>query len=371
MKKIAALTILVVMVSLISIFSFSCFSPGGKDAVVSGHPEWPPIMYRDGNSMNGAGIELVQRLANDLGFKIEAKYVGQWDEVQAKAKSGEVDILAAAYKTSERETYMLYSEAYAVDPIAVYVKKGADFNYARWSDLIGKKGVLTKADSYGQAFDDYIKDKLSTVRVNTVEEAFNMIKFGQADYFVYALYSGEKFLSEKRLTNEIEILPTYVGSEDFFLTISKKSPLTKYLPLINNNLKQYKADGTIESFIAKHRGKYVPMARIDGYNPKVPVKARVGGIVTVSVTFSNISDIPWKFIGGASVWNSDGVIVGDYEKTMESLLGPGKSSTMRWDHKVVAGSQWVQFGVWKDKPYTKGNLLDKDPSPSKELIIGE
>jgi polar amino acid transport system substrate-binding protein len=369
-KKIVALTILALLVVLLSMVS--CNSPGGKKvAIASGHPEWPPIMWQDGNSIIGAGAELVQKLAVDLGFKIEIKYTGKWDEVQDKARSGEVDILVAAYKTSERETYMDYSDPYTIDPVVVYTKKGSNFNYSGWEDLIGKKGVLTIGDSYGQEFDINAEDKLNTVRVDTITEAFNLIKDGRADYFVYALYSGEKFLTEKKLTDQIEISSKYVAAENFYLTISKKSSLTKRLTEINQKLAQYKENGTIDSLVAKYRAKYVPMARIDDYNPKIPVKAKVGDIVTISTTFTNISDIPWKFIGGVSVWNSDGVIIGDYEKVMDFPLKPEESITMQWEHKVVAGSQWIQFGVWKDKPYTKGNLLDKDPSPSKELIIGE
>ncbi len=113
------------------------------------------------------------------------------------------------------------------------------------------------------------------------------------------------------------------------------------------------------------------MARIDDYSPSIPVKVKTGDIVTISVTFTNTGKTPWQFIGGASVWDSNGSIAGDYEKTMDSPLNPGKSVTMQWKHKVIAGSQWIQFGVWKQKPYIRENLLGKSPSPSKIFAVGE
>jgi polar amino acid transport system substrate-binding protein len=225
--------------------------------VASGHPEWAPLMYRDGNLISGAAAELVQKIAADLGFKIKTEYAGNWDEVQAKAKKGEVDLLVAAYKTAERQTYMDYSVAYTVDPIVIYVKKGTNFNYYNWGDLIGKKGVLTVGDSYGQAFDGFIEERLSTVRVNTVAEAYDMVKNGRAYYFVYAVYSGEKFLAKNGLAGEFEVIPKSVASEDFFITISKKSPLTRYLNSINDELEKYKRDGTINSLIDKYRAGYL------------------------------------------------------------------------------------------------------------------
>ena len=36
-----------------------------------------------------------------------------------------------------------------------------------------------------------------------------------------------------------------------------------------------------------------------------------------------------------------------------------------------AGDYWVQFGVWRATPFTAGNLLDKQPSPSQKLIVGQ
>jgi len=113
------------------------------------------------------------------------------------------------------------------------------------------------------------------------------------------------------------------------------------------------------------------MARIDSYSPSIPVKVKTGDIVTISVTFTNTGKIPWQFIGGASVWDDKGSIAGDYERTMDLPLKPGESVTMQWEHKVVTGSQWIQFGAWKQKPYIKENLLGKSPSPSQILVIGE
>ncbi len=228
------------------------FDPA-KTYVVSGHPEWPPIMWRDGDKIVGAGPQLVEKIAGDLGFKVESKYTGLWDEVQAKAKSGEVDMLAAAYKTAERETYMDYSDAYTTDPIALFVKKGKAFPYNKWEDLIGKRGVATVGDSYGQEFDAFIKTKLNVERMNTVDEAFAALTSGTADYFVYALYGGQKVLNGKKTSGQFEALTKYVAEENFYITISKKSPLEKFLPQINELIKKYKSDGTIDKLIQENK----------------------------------------------------------------------------------------------------------------------
>ncbi|MFH1253423.1 MAG: transporter substrate-binding domain-containing protein [Candidatus Uhrbacteria bacterium] len=161
--------------------------------------------------------------------------------------------MVAAYKTTERETYMDYSIPYTIDPVILVVKKGKTFSYNQWEDLIGKKGTITIGDSYGQDFDSFIKEKLTATTVKTPTEAFELLKNEQADYFVYALYSAEDYISKNKISDQFEIIPNYVSAENFYLTFSQESPFVNLLPQINTLLEKYKADGTIEKIIESYR----------------------------------------------------------------------------------------------------------------------
>jgi len=224
-----------------------------KPYIASGHPQWPPIMWQNNDKIIGVGPQLVAKIAQDLNLNIESKYSGLWNVVQDKVKTGDIDMLVAAYKTKEREEYMDYSIPYTIDPVALFVKKDKKFVYSKWKDLIGKKGVATVGDSYGQEFDDFLKANLYVTRLDTVQEAFDALISERADYFLYALYSGEKELAAVNLEAKIEACPTYVTSENFYITISKKSALGKFLPRINLLLNKYRKDGTIDSLIAANK----------------------------------------------------------------------------------------------------------------------
>ena len=222
--------------------------------IASGHEDWPPIMSKNGDKIVGAGSELLFMIFDELGLNIESRYVGSWDIVQEKAKSGEIDMIVAAYKTPEREVYMDYSIAYTVDPVSIFVKKGESFSFDSWDELIAKKGVVTKGDSYGEEFDKFITDELDVVIADSPSEAFALITSGEVDYFVYALYSGENALAKNEdLSEQIEILPNYVGAENFYMTISKKSELVEYLPQINEILQKFIEDGTVNELIEKNK----------------------------------------------------------------------------------------------------------------------
>lgn len=222
--------------------------------IASGHEDWPPIMSRNGDEIVGAGPELLFMILNELGLNMESRYVGSWDIVQEKAKNGEIDMIVAAYKTPEREAYMDYTIAYTLDPVSIFVKKGNSFPFLNWDELVGKKGVVTKGDSYGQEFDAFIAEKLDVVIADSPSEAFALIISGEADYFVYAFYSGENALAkDEDLAEQIEILPNDVCAEDFYMTISKKSRLVGYLSQINQILQRLIDDGTVDELIEKNK----------------------------------------------------------------------------------------------------------------------
>lgn len=251
-KKIILFLIILTGIIFLTFWYFTKSEPV-KELIVSGHPEWPPIMYQQDDQIVGAGSEIAKKIFSELGIKVFSKYEGPWDVVQEKAKSGSVDVLAAAYKTAERETYMEYSIPYTIDPVALVVKKGKLFPYDKWEDLIKKKVVVTIGDSYGQDFDDFIKEKMTVRKVATPKEAFDLLDKEEADCFVYALYSVENYFFTNKVSEKFEIVPKYVSSENFFLTISKKSPYVSLMPKVNELLKKYQKDGTIEKIIEKNK----------------------------------------------------------------------------------------------------------------------
>jgi polar amino acid transport system substrate-binding protein len=254
-NRIIVIAMLILALGIIWVAFSDKLSRPNEPLIVSGHPEWAPIMWQENDKIVGVGPELVAMIFNDLEIKAESKYAGPWDVVQQKAKTGEIDILAAAYKTTERESDMDYSLPYTIDPIAIFVKKGNSFPYEKWEDLKNKKGVAMTGDSYGQELDNYIKDNFIIERVATSKDAFSMLQNKKADYFLYALYSGEKEIKNQSLGSAIEILPKYAASENFYITVSKESPFNKYLSQINAGIEKYKADGTINSLIQKYSGQ--------------------------------------------------------------------------------------------------------------------
>lgn len=219
--------------------------------IASGHPEWPPVMYKKGKNIVGAGPELVQKILNDLGIKVKISYSGSWENVLSKAEAGKIDLVVAAYKTKEREKHFVYSDSYTIDPVAVFVPADKTFKFTTLSDLAKKSGVGMIGDSYGQKFDAYSVSHLKLRRVQTVSQGFDLIANHKADYFLNSLYAG-KLEIKKNQISKITHLPKHLSEQKFYIMISKKSPYQKYMPAINRLIRHYKKNGTVDQLITKH-----------------------------------------------------------------------------------------------------------------------
>ncbi|MDD5569130.1 MAG: transporter substrate-binding domain-containing protein [Candidatus Pacebacteria bacterium] len=213
-------------------------------AIVSGHPDWKPVMWRNGDNISGIGPEVCQMVFGDIGVQVDSRYVGPWDVVQEKARTGEIDAIVALYKTRDREKYLYYSIPYTTDPIVLFFEKGKQFAYSQKEDLIGKKGVATVGDSYGQEMDDFIlKANLNVVRVDTPQLAFSLLQEGKADYFIYSMYAGRTVINELNLSGFKE--SGIVSNQSFYIGVSKKSPYAKYMRNINASLERLIAENKI------------------------------------------------------------------------------------------------------------------------------
>ncbi len=209
-----------------------------KVITVTGNAEYPPLTWRDKRDptrITGFAIELLEIAFKDLGIKVESRYVGPWARAQANVRGGLVDMLAGAYITEERKTYMDYiTPPFIQDSTVIFVKKGREFRFESWDDLMGLRGGAPIGNSYGEAFDRFEKEKLNIERVPLLDQAFDKLQAGRNHYVVYGLYPG---LAEAEVSGRREwltYLPNSVISEGLYFTISKKSPCN--CPMIREHL---------------------------------------------------------------------------------------------------------------------------------------
>ncbi|MCP4023655.1 MAG: transporter substrate-binding domain-containing protein [Desulfobacteraceae bacterium] len=234
-----------------------------KKAIISGHPEFPPIMYKHGNTVDGIGPEIITKIFNELGIRVENQYVGPWSRVQNSAKMGKIDLIAAIYKSKERESYLEYIPTFFIqNPCVVYVKKGQTFPFEKWNDLKGKTGGVLMADKFKPEFDHFLLDNQDSIKMirsaaYSIDAIFNNLLNQHIDFLPYSKYVGLIKIKELNIQDQVEILPQPIYTGQFYFAFSKKSKLKKYIRQIDQKIIAYKKAGMIETLIGKHIDQYI------------------------------------------------------------------------------------------------------------------
>ncbi|MDO6527320.1 transporter substrate-binding domain-containing protein [Motilimonas sp. 1_MG-2023] len=234
-----------------------------RSLLVTGNAEYPPILWRDFDNpgkLTGVAVELLELALMGTGIAVDARDRGGWARAQQDARRGEIDMLAGAFITHQREQYMDYIKPQFTDvPSVVWVAKGKEFKYQEWQDLKGKRGGTLINNSFGQAFDQYAKQNLEIRNSASAERSFTMLIAGRFDYALYELYQGLTILESSGFKSHVVHLKTPISVEGLYFTVSKKSgcntpELRAYL---NKRVAQLTEFKTFEPLFEKYLAEWI------------------------------------------------------------------------------------------------------------------
>jgi polar amino acid transport system substrate-binding protein len=254
MKRIFGLSVLaaLTLTSNVALAADTC-----TKIVSTGHPQYPSIAWKQGDSIVGAAPSLAEAIAKDLNIPLESKYLGSWADAQAATKDGKADLIVGIYYNDERAQYLDYVQpAFVFDPVVAFVAKDKKFPYKGQDDLIGKKGATNQGESYGNEFDVFIKDKLNVERTDGIDDAFDALVAGKVDYVIAGYYPGSAEAARMGLKDKVEALDPGLLSAEMFVAVSKKSPCTSLAPKFGEGVTKLTTDGSFHQMLTAAIGKW-------------------------------------------------------------------------------------------------------------------
>jgi len=218
----------------------------------TGHPAYPVIAYKDGDNTVGAAPTLVETIAKQINVPLESKYTGTWEEAQAAARDGKVDMIFGIYYNDERATYLDYVQpAFTFDDVAIFVVKGKEFPFTGQDDLIGKKGVTNQGESYGNEFDAFMKDKLDVARANGIDAAFKDLLDWKADYLIAGYFPGLAEAAKEGNKDKVVALNQALLSQEMFVAFSKKSPCRSLASKFGEGITELTTNDSYDQILAE------------------------------------------------------------------------------------------------------------------------
>ncbi|UPW20730.1 ABC transporter substrate-binding protein [Agarivorans sp. TSD2052] len=229
-----------------------------------GHHDYAPWNWKRGNQIQGACAEVAKTLFKEVGVELDLSYQGPWKRCQFYIETGQVDVNICSFINDERNAYSAFiMTPMGINENAVFVKKGDEFSFNAWSDLIGKKVGLVLGVSLGKRFDNFLKANSEVERVASSRQNFHKLLHQRIDYIPMGRSAGLAMLYSYSAEDKIVALPTRILSGELYISMSKKSDYLYLLPAIEKQMQQQGYYPWVESLLEKYSHIYAKEANFE------------------------------------------------------------------------------------------------------------
>jgi len=228
--------------ALVALTHVSVSAAGGacERVVVTGNADYPPLLWAspdDPARLTGAAVELLEEALKPAGIHVDALHVGSWEQAQQEVRTGRVDMLAGSFLAPERLAEVDYIHPPFMEmPSVIFVRRGEAFAYSGWDDLRGRQGVSLATSSFGAAFDTFADDHLQISTAGSIDQAFDQLLEGRADYLIHQRHQGLALAAQRNVLDQLDILEGSLINEQLYYTLSHHSACNS--PLLRGALAQ-------------------------------------------------------------------------------------------------------------------------------------
>lgn len=258
MKKILALAATV----LAGLTLAACSSTSSQSAldkikekgtlVVATSPDYAPFEFQalvDGkNEVVGADIMLAQKIADELGVKLEVSAMS-FDNVLSSVQNGKADIAIAGLSYSEERAKVFdFSESYYQISDVLLIKKDSANSLTSIDAMSGKTLAVQK----GSTQESYAQENISQanlISLTLMGEAVNELKSGKVDAILMDSPVAAGYVSQNSDLAVASVEFPTIDENSKVIALPKGS--TELKTAIDKAIAEVKASGEFDTFLEK------------------------------------------------------------------------------------------------------------------------
>ncbi|RCK37756.1 amino acid-binding protein [Thalassospira profundimaris] len=230
---------------------------GCKTLSVGGADGWEPITYIEENGrQSGLGIDILRAYADAHGIQLELRLDVPWNRSLQMLAKNELDVIAGAYFTAERDRTFIYTQPFAYDDVMIFQHRDNRFAVNGLHDLIGYRGARPQGGSYGDHIDKFAEQRLDMMYSPTGNNIFKVLLNGRADYVMLGLYDGMANIYRDKLVDTVIPAETPIARNEVHLMFSRGSACVRHIKNINILIDRLDEDGTLDQWTKNHLMKY-------------------------------------------------------------------------------------------------------------------
>lgn len=216
-----------------------------KKLVMGTSPDFPPYESMDGDKYVGIEIDIMNKVADRLGYELEIVAV-DFDSVLPGVQTGTYDIGVSGFTvTEERKQNVLFSDVYYVEGIAIVVPEGSEITGI--ADLEGKK-VAVQSGTTAESLCTENGYDINSYKNNV--EAEQALATGSVDAWVIDKGVGLRMISAYNESNETRLVMLDEALSEEPYAFAFKLGNTELADQVNGVIQELISSGEMESIFA-------------------------------------------------------------------------------------------------------------------------
>lgn len=226
--------------------------------------EWPPFLS-ESLPHNGAIGHLLKDVFRNMGYDVSFTFL-PWARAYQATANNRFDATAVWMYQADREKEFLYTDAVLKEKFVFFYHIDNPIEWGELADLSGKLVGGSLAYSYGEEFDQAVKDEIFTMfRVNSTEQNLRMLAANRIDSFAEELSVAYFTLlnNTPELAGKILHHPKPLLENESFVMFPKNNPSSVEISAaFNEMLADFREDGRYQAYFDRLRkGYYRPIQR--------------------------------------------------------------------------------------------------------------
>jgi polar amino acid transport system substrate-binding protein len=209
--------------------------------------EWPP--FTSEKQGQRIAVDLVQTALNKVSVNTKVQIVA-WQDVLDGIKANQYDAIVGAWKTPDREQYLLFSRPYLENRITLIGRQNNKINFENIDQLNGKKIGIVSGYAYG---DEITKNKsIQKVAGETVAENIKKLLRDEVDFILADALVAQaiKEYLPGDVTRKLNIYDKDVVTQSLYFAVRKNHPNAHDLvDKFNKAVERMIADGTYNQIL--------------------------------------------------------------------------------------------------------------------------
>lgn len=237
----------------LAVITLLASSKAAAEEYVIGTDPWPPFTISKNGELSGIDVDLIREIEKRLpNVTFRFKEI-PWSRALHYMANGSIDAITGLAKREERERYILYTDPpyYSDCSSRFYMRAGFGKYIKQYEDLYQYEVGHVANSAYFALFD---KDKaLNKYSVTHEEQLLKMLKNRRLDVIIGTSCQVDYHIKLKGLSGRFEQAEYKPGNNvDLYLGLSRKSPITRIQPQLNQVIEQLKREGVIQKIADKY-----------------------------------------------------------------------------------------------------------------------